>query len=210
MRQRRNKTGGSSGDRGGSHRARARRRPPLPDYATVMGVSVQHAVGITLADLAERVTRVTAAAMELQQAIERGDTLLRDATMPVAEVLGAWAQQLAVIVQEGKPDWHPETVAWWTEAWHSPMSEHWLPVDKHALNRLAVLVEMFWRDPSKEILAEIRLQEQRFGLTWADRHRLGWKPTQTAPAKKASSTVNKAPAAGDPRQSLHVVKRDTA
>lgn len=207
MRQRRNKKPGSRGDRAGESASRLRRRPPLPAYETVMGIGVQAAVGGALAELAERVVRVTSAAAELQAAIARGETLSQDATGNIAAgLLDAWASRLAVLVEEGKPGWHPQTEAWWVEAWHSPMSAEWLAVDRHALNRLAVLVEMFWREPTQQLLAEIRLQEQRFGLTWADRHRLGWKAPAKPDATAQPQTAKEMRDEGkDPREGLRAV-----
>src|SRR5512146_2467389 len=64
--------------------------------------------------------------------------------------------------------WHRMTVAWWHDIWHSPMAEEFLRADVHALYRLAVLVDQFWASPSKELAAEIRLQQQCFGLTPID------------------------------------------
>ena len=70
--------------------------------------------------------------------------------------------------------WHKLTRAWWRDVWHSPMAEEFLEADRHALYRLAVLVDLFWREPSKELGAEIRLEQQAFGLTPIDRRRLQW------------------------------------
>ena len=58
--------------------------------------------------------------------------------------------------------------------WHSPMAAEFLEADRHALVRLAVLIDAFWNEPSKELAAEIRLEQQAFGLTPIDRRRLQW------------------------------------
>lgn len=71
-------------------------------------------------------------------------------------------------------EWHPLTIAWWRDLWHSPMAREFLRVDRHALFRLAVLIDKFWLTPTKEIAAEIRLEQQAFGLTPIDRRRLQW------------------------------------
>ena len=71
-------------------------------------------------------------------------------------------------------DWHPMTVAWWRDVWRSPMAKEFLEADKHALFRLAILIDRFWLEPSKELGAEIRLEQQAFGLTPIDRRRLQW------------------------------------
>jgi len=72
-------------------------------------------------------------------------------------------------------EWHPLTRAWWRALWRSPMADEYLDVDIHALYRLAVLVDMYWREPSRELAGEIRLQQQCFGLTPIDRRRLQWE-----------------------------------
>ena len=71
--------------------------------------------------------------------------------------------------------WHPMTRAWWRDVWHSPMAAEYLESDKHALFRLAMLVDKFWHSPSKDLAAEIRLQQQCFGLSPIDRRRLQWE-----------------------------------
>jgi hypothetical protein len=47
--------------------------------------------------------------------------------------------------------------------------------DLHGLVLLAVLVDEFWVEPSKDLAGEIRLQRQCFGLTPIDRRRLQWE-----------------------------------
>ena len=76
--------------------------------------------------------------------------------------------------------WHGQTKAWWRAIWHSPMAEGWLASDIHGLYRLALLVDLYWRAPSAPVLAEIRLEEGRFGLSPADRRRLGWEISPVA------------------------------
>lgn len=190
---------------------RRRRAPALPAYDSVMGMGVQLAVARMLVDLAERVTRVTAAAAAIANAAEAGETMQERAGGIAEDLVAKWAEEVGKIVAGGRPDWHPETRAWWRDIWRSPMAEEWLKADVHALNRLAVLVEMYWRDPAKELLAEIRLQEQRFGLTWADRHRLQFKPESNASPKRGAAPAAAAVAATsgeedrDPREMLRLV-----
>ena len=74
---------------------------------------------------------------------------------------------------EGKA-WHALTVRWWRDVWRSPMAQEYLRADAHALFRLAVLVDMFWREPSTKLAAEIRIEQQAFGITPLDRRRLEW------------------------------------
>jgi hypothetical protein len=55
------------------------------------------------------------------------------------------------------------------------MSTQWLETDIDALGRLAVLWDEFYKEPESKTMAEIRLQEQRFGLSPLDRSRLQWE-----------------------------------
>lgn len=71
--------------------------------------------------------------------------------------------------------WHELTVTGWKNAWNSPMAAQWLTTDVDALGRLALLWDEFYREPKATVLAEIRLQEQRFGLSPLDRSRLQWE-----------------------------------
>ena len=80
-------------------------------------------------------------------------------------------------------DWHGMTRRWWKDIWASPMAGEFLRADEHALYRLAVLIDKFWRAPSKELASEIRLQQQAFGLTPLDRRRLEWSIEQAEQAK---------------------------
>jgi len=80
-------------------------------------------------------------------------------------------------------EWHKLTKAWWRDLWHSPMADEYLRADEHALFRLAVLIDMFWLDPTKELAGEIRLQQQAFGLTPLDRRRLEWSIEQVNAAQ---------------------------
>ena len=113
--------------------------------------------------------------------------------------------------------WDARTLAWWRDVWHSPMAAEFLRADVHALYRLAELVEMFWRAPGKELAAEIRLEQQAFGLTPIDRRRLQWSiDAEEAPRPQAQTSTSKTerPAADvralaeaqldDPRQLLGV------
>lgn len=72
-------------------------------------------------------------------------------------------------------EWHPLTLAAWERAWQSPMASQWLDTDVDALGRLAVIWDEFYKVPDTKALAEIRLQEQRFGLSPLDRSRLQWE-----------------------------------
>lgn len=76
--------------------------------------------------------------------------------------------------REAGAAWHRMTRAWWRDVWHSPMASQYVQADIHGLYRLAVLIDQFWSDPTKELAAEIRLQQQAFGLSPIDRRRLEW------------------------------------
>ena len=69
--------------------------------------------------------------------------------------------------------WHELTVRAWDNAWSSPMSSQWLETDVDALGRLALLWDEFYRKQEPKVMAEIRLQEQRFGLSPLSRGRCG-------------------------------------
>ena len=55
------------------------------------------------------------------------------------------------------------------------MASQWLGTDADALGRLALLWDQFYQNPDVKVMAEIRLQEQRFGLSPLDRSRLQWE-----------------------------------
>jgi len=100
------------------------------------------------------------------------------------------------------------TRAWWRAVWRSPMADEYLDADVHALYRLAVLVDMFWAKPSKELAAEIRLQQQCFGLTPIDRRRLQWEVDRGEQAETRTRQRHvRAAQAGeeDPRKVLQVL-----
>lgn len=72
-------------------------------------------------------------------------------------------------------DWHELTRLWWKNVFESPMAGEYLEADLHGLILLAHLIEQYWRDPKPTTAAEIRMQEQRFGLSPIDRRRLQWE-----------------------------------
>jgi len=80
-------------------------------------------------------------------------------------------------------EWHPLTRRWWKDVWSSPMATEYVRADEHGLFRLAVLIDKFWIKPSIRLAAEIRLQQQAFGLTPLDRRRLEWSVEQAEQAK---------------------------
>ena len=107
-------------------------------------------------------------------------------------------------------EWHPLTRAWWRDIWRSPMAAEYLSADVHALYRLAVLVDQFWVSPSKELAAEIRLQQQAYGLSPLDRRRLEWTVGQAeeAATRRQQRKVRQAQDGElDPRQVLKVLSK---
>lgn len=107
-------------------------------------------------------------------------------------------------------EWHPLTIAAWQRAWRSPMASHWLETDADALGRLALLWDAFYKEPDAKIMAEIRLQESRFGLSPLDRSRLQWEVTRAQESERrnppAATEQPKRTGTSDPRRILMAVK----
>lgn len=103
----------------------------------------------------------------------------------------------------GKHEWDARTERWWRDVWASPMAARFLRADEGGLHMLAVLVDAFWREPSTQLAAEIRLQRQCFGLTPTDRRRLQWEVARMA--EQEGSRSSKHTATGDPRDALRAV-----
>ena len=119
------------------------------------------------------------------------------------------ARALPAKLPARRPDesaWHPWTHAWWKLLCAAPMAREYLASDLPGLIRLAVLIDTFHREPSPHIAAEIRLQEQRFGLSPLDRRKLEWsiQKTEAETAKRKLSTVDVRRA--DPREVLRALK----
>lgn len=120
----------------------------------------------------------------------------------------------APALPERESEWHPFTLQWWADIWASPMApEFERTSDTHGLFLLAALHDDFWRIPADkpraraEIAAEIRLQEQRFGLSPYDRRRLQWQIEATEAAQdkgrqRRARTIEVDPA-DDPRAVLY-------
>ena len=122
------------------------------------------------------------------------------------------------VVPELGFDVQERTAAWWRDVWTSPMAGEYDDTDRHGLAMLALLVDAFWRssmrddepkgDPLK-LLAEIRQQSQRYGLSPIDRRRLQWEIERTEEAKvrgeRRRSTSTRPVPKGDPRATLRAV-----
>ncbi len=106
-----------------------------------------------------------------------------------------------------KRKFHRLTRAWWRRVWQSPMASEYLPTDMDGLARLAILVDEYYNDPNQKFLAEIRLQEARFGLSPVDRSRLQWEVQkgEEAERKRRPPQRNHDPSTADPRGILGVV-----
>jgi hypothetical protein len=68
-----------------------------------------------------------------------------------------------------------ETRRWYATWASSPQSSQFLATDWQRLHMLARLVDLFFREPSSRMLAEIRLNEAKLGGTPEDRLRLRWR-----------------------------------
>jgi hypothetical protein len=83
--------------------------------------------------------------------------------------------------------WHPETLSWWLAIWASPAASQWDDGDTAGLLRLARLVDAYSSataaDQLARLSAEIRLVEERFGLSPAGRARLRWTTAKSGPTK---------------------------
>jgi hypothetical protein len=107
-----------------------------------------------------------------------------------------------------KRKWHRLTRAWWKRVWESPMAAEYLPTDVDGLARLAILIDGFYKMPNSKLMAEIRLQEARFGLSPVDRSRLQWEVQkgEEAERKRRPRQSQHTPSAKDPRGILGVVE----
>lgn len=85
------------------------------------------------------------------------------------------------------------------------MATQWLEVDMDALGRLALLWDAFYQKPGAGLLAEIRLQEQRFGFSPLDRSRLQWEISRGEEAERTRPSPVKR-GGTDPRRLLMAVK----
>jgi hypothetical protein len=88
------------------------------------------------------------------------------------------------------------------------MARGYFDTDVDGLARLALLVDNFYKNPGKELMSEIRLQEARFGLSPVDRSRLQWDIAKQDEAEKPDipKPAKYQKAANDPRGILRVVE----
>jgi hypothetical protein len=90
----------------------------------------------------------------------------------------------------GEDRFRQETRDWYATWRRSPQAEQFLVTDWQRLHMLAAIVDKFFEAPSAQLMAEIRLNEERFGATPTDRLRLGYRvrPAQRGPAQTAPIT----------------------
>lgn len=104
--------------------------------------------------------------------------------------------------------WHPRTLKWWESVWHSPMANEFLDSDVHSLLTLAELEDEFHKTTDVrtrlELVKEIRLQRQAFGLTPIDRRRLQWEVRRASEAEAKPAKKRGRPKK-DPREYLRAV-----
>lgn len=105
--------------------------------------------------------------------------------------------------------WHPRTLAWWKSVWASPMAGEFLDSDVHGLLVLAELEDEFHKTTDVrvrlELVREIRLQRQAFGLSPIDRRRLQWEVKKVEDDKPKRRKRRKDDE-GDPRDYLRAVE----
>jgi hypothetical protein len=126
---------------------------------------------------------------------------------PGSAVLDAADSPISGVPPLPNPDgreWHPLTLWSWQRAWESPMSSQWLVTDADALGRVALLWDQFYKQPDAKVLGEIRLQEQRFGLSPLDRSRLQWVISRAEESERPKPAVRRT--TDDPRKILQAVK----
>ncbi|GAA3223201.1 hypothetical protein [Actinocorallia longicatena] len=63
------------------------------------------------------------------------------------------------------------TRAWYATWAAAPQAAAWVDTDWQRLHMLAPLVDAYWRHPTKELMAEIRINESLLGATHVDRLR---------------------------------------
>jgi hypothetical protein len=129
-------------------------------------------------------------------------------TLSVAEPDQAVKTKVPTLQNPDKRKFHKLTRAWWKRVWSSPMAGEYLPTDIDGLARLAILVDEYYKKPHREVMAEIRLQEARFGLSPVDRSRLQWEVSrgEEAERKRRPPEPQHKKSEKDPRGILGVVE----
>jgi len=103
------------------------------------------------------------------------------------------AQKVSIPPLPGDRDWHPRTVECWRVVWSSDVAGIWIDVDRLALERWAALLDLVHTGADKTFThQEIRMLEDRFGLSPLARRRLQWEIDQAAGEKKPDASVDAA------------------
>jgi hypothetical protein len=123
----------------------------------------------------------------------------------VLQLTVAEASEVPPIPNPDGRTWHELTLKGWENAWNSPMAAQWLVTDTDALGRLALLWDEFYKAPDVKTLAEIRQQEQRFGLSPLDRSRLQWEIAKSNEAERKVQQQKSRKPGADPRAILMAV-----
>jgi hypothetical protein len=124
----------------------------------------------------------------------------------MAQISAPEQAKVPPIPNPDKRDWHALTLTSWKHAWKSPMASQWIQTDIDALGRLALLWDAFYKQPDAKVMAEIRLQEQRFGLSPLDRSRLQWEIRRAEEGEKRQPAQPVRRTGTDPRAVLMAVK----
>ncbi len=119
------------------------------------------------------------------------------ATLEVPDAPG----DIPVIPNPDGRKWHELTLKAWEKAWRSPMATQWLESDVDTLGRLAVLWDAFYKGAT-QVLGEVRLQEQRFGLSPLDRNRLQWEIKRPEAVESPAPRPARRTGTHDPRAAL--------
>ena len=83
------------------------------------------------------------------------------------------------------------------------MAVKYLGPDREEIGALAILKDLFFKNPSPPLAGEIRLQTARFGLSPVDRARLDWVMTPDEPPEEPARTAAQREES-DPRVKLHL------
>lgn len=79
------------------------------------------------------------------------------------------------------PGLHDRAVRTWEQWWASPMAHMWDQADHPGIVRLIRLIDQFEKTGSTKNIAEIRLQEERFGLSPKGRQGIRWRLPHESP-----------------------------
>lgn len=97
-------------------------------------------------------------------------------------------------------DYSEQTLDWY-ETWAtSPQASQFTGTDWQRLRMLAPLVEAYFTNPTKDLMAEIRQNESKLGATAEDRQRLRWKVEQPSPDEPEVDAPTPSRKRKDPRK----------